>query len=80
MYLACFTRVIHLPLAVEAFETRETCQEDHLKVSANTLSSLLHHWYKGYRKQLEAEALKGFTGVNYISDQMLGKAVGSKLM
>ena len=75
IYLAFITSVIHLLLAVDAFETRETRQED----SANALTSLLHHWYKGYKKQLEPEALKGSTSGNHISDSMLGKADGSKL-
>ena len=80
VYLAFITKVIHLLLIVDAFETRETRQEDHLKVSANALTALLHHWYKDYKKQLEPQARKGFTGVNYLTDKMLGKADMSKLV
>ena len=80
VYLAFNTRVVHLLIDLDAFETRETRKEDHLKVSANALTALLRHWYKGYKKELTPEARKGFTEVNYLTDKMLGQADGSKLI
>ena len=80
VFLAYSSRVIWFLLEVDAFGTRETRKDDHLKVSADALSNHLSHWYKGYEKKLEPQAKAGLTKVSYFTDKMLGKPDGKKMI
>ena len=76
VFLAYITRVIWLLLSVDAFGSRASVKDDHLKISAQELTSMLHRWYKRYEKGLEPEAKNGMTRVNYLTHKMLGNSSG----
>ena len=73
VFQAWITRVLRLLFDLDAFETRQTRIDDHLRCCGLELMARLKSWYPKYEKSLPEAARRGVTRINVITGKMLGK-------
>ena len=78
MHLGLFpvwiTRSLWLLFSVDAFESRCTRADDHLRYNALVLQTLVSRFYPTYERGLSERARRGVTRVSSITPSSLGKA------
>ena len=68
------THALWSMFSIDAFESRSTRQEDHLRHNALMLQTLVSRWYPAYERGLSEKSRAGMTRVSIITPSMLGKA------
>ena len=68
------TRALWVLFQVDAFQSRCTRAEDHLRFNAIHLQTLVTKWYPGYEATLSEKGRRGMTRVSGIYGSLLGKA------
>ena len=72
IYPAWITRVLHLLLEADIFQTRQTRHDDHIKASALAMMADLRVWYNAYEATLPPHSRGSFTRIQCISASQLG--------
>ena len=80
VYPAWVTKALWSLFAVDAFQSRTTRSEDHLRHNAICLQTMAGLWYPGYERSLSERGRRGMTRVSTILPGSLGKADLSSLV
>ena len=74
IYPMWMTRALWVLFQVDAFQSRCSRAEDHLRHNAITLQALVTKWYPSYEATLSEKSKRGMTRVSGIYPSLLGKA------